>query len=78
MSNKSLMKKVLNVIPPFLMLFGVIFMSSGVSGIFNNVLATNTKVVMCSIFFVTGLVASTFSYLIIHDKIGIAKYFRSN
>lgn len=71
MSDNSLIKNVLKLIPPILMLLGVVFM---VSGVFNQGALVLTRVFV----FIVGLFASTFSYLIIHDKIKIARYFRNN
>jgi hypothetical protein len=53
------------------MLIGIVFMVSGVS---NEMAPVLTRFFV----FIVGLFASTFSYLIIHDKIKLARYFRNN
>jgi peptidoglycan/LPS O-acetylase OafA/YrhL len=90
MSNNSvvgLLRKVMRLIPPLLMLLGIILT---VSGIFNAGYSIESypsdnqriteypRLFVGSVIAIVGVCISIFSYLIIHNKIGIARYFRDN
>jgi hypothetical protein len=90
MSNNSdvgLLRKVMRLIPPMLMLLGVVL---AVSGIFNAMYSIESypsgnqriieypRLFVGSVIAVGGVCTSIFSYLIIQNKIGIARHFRDN
>ena len=79
------MGKLMHLIPPFLMLFGVILIVSGILNAFYTIEVhpSDTQIVLVyprllvgSMIGIVGVVVSVFSYLIIHNKIRIARYFR--
>jgi hypothetical protein len=90
MSNNSdvgLLRKVMRFVPPLLMLLGIILI---VSGIFNagyqiesypsdnQRITEYPRLFVGSVIAVAGVCISIFSYLIIQNKIGIARHFRDN
>ena len=81
------MGKLMNLIPPFLLLFGVILT---VSGLFNAMYTIEShpsdnetvleypRLFVGSVIAIVGFCISIFSYLLLHNKIGIARHFRDN
>ncbi len=87
MPSNSAIRTILAVVPPFLMLLGLILI---VSGIFNAMYSVtsfpsdNQIVTVYPRLFVgfaigiVGVIVSVFAYLLMYNKIGIARYFKDN
>ncbi len=87
MSNSSvdLIDLIKRIIAPLFLLLGVVLI---IGGILNAMFSITTypsdsqtvtvypRLYVGSVIAIIGLVVSVFSYLIIHNKIGIAKYFK--
>ena len=79
------MGKLIHLIPAFLMLFGVILVVSGISNAMfsittypsdNRIVPVYPRLYVDPVIVIIGVFVSVFSYLIIHNKIGIARYFK--
>lgn len=79
------MGKLMQLIPPFLMLLGIILISSGfINAMYtieshpsnNQTVKEYPRLLVGSVIGIIGVIITVFSYLIIHNKIGVAIYFR--
>lgn len=79
------MGKLMQLIPPFLMLLGVILISSGFLNAMytieshpsdNQTVLEYPRLWVGSVIGAIGVIITVFSYLIIRNKIGVARYFR--
>ena len=79
------MGKLMQLIPPFLMLLGVILISSGFLNAMykieshpsdNQTVLEYPRLLVGSVIGTIGVIITVFSYLIIRNKIGVARYFR--
>ena len=78
------MGKIMRLIPPLLMLLGVILITSGIFGAMYSITTYPTDKAVTiyprlfegSVILIFGIAISVFSYLIIHNKIEVAKYFK--
>lgn len=78
------MGQLMRLIPPLLMLFGVILIVSGILNAMysvtsfpsdNKIVTTYPRLFEGSVILIIGMAISVFSYLLIHNKIGITRYF---
>ncbi len=87
MSSNPAIKKMLAVTPAILMLLGVILIVSGVGNAMYSIethpsdtqtVVVYPKLLVGSAISLIGVSVSIFSYLILHNKIGVARYFKEN